>query len=55
MSGPFLLLVAVFVALTLARVPIAFAMLVASLAYLVAAGRDLGLVADQVMNTLSNS
>ena len=43
---------AVFVALTLARVPVAFALLVASLAYLLAAGRDLGLAADQVMNTL---
>jgi TRAP-type mannitol/chloroaromatic compound transport system permease large subunit len=51
-SGPFLLLVAVFFVLTVARVPIAFAMLVAALAYLAAAGRDLGLVADQVMNTL---
>jgi C4-dicarboxylate transporter, DctM subunit len=55
MSGPFLLLVAVFAALTLMRVPIAYAMLLGALAYLAAAGRDLGLVADQVMNTLSNS
>jgi C4-dicarboxylate transporter, DctM subunit len=35
------------------RVPIAFAMLVAALAYLAAAGRDIGLVADQIMNTLA--
>ena len=42
----------VFVALTLARVPIAFALLVASLAYLFAANRDLGLAADQIMNTM---
>jgi C4-dicarboxylate transporter, DctM subunit len=42
----------VFVALTLARVPIAFALLVASLAYLFAGRRDLGLAADQVMNTM---
>jgi C4-dicarboxylate transporter DctM subunit len=55
MSGPFLLLIVVFAALTLARVPIAFAMLLGALAYLVAAGRDVGLLADQVMNTLSNS
>lgn len=41
-----------FVALTLARVPIAFALLVASLAYLFAANRDLGLAADQIMNTM---
>jgi C4-dicarboxylate transporter, DctM subunit len=54
-SGPFLLLIAVFVVLTLARVPIAFAMLVAALAYLAAAGRDLGLAADQIMNTLMNN
>jgi C4-dicarboxylate transporter DctM subunit len=55
MSVPFLALVAVFVVLTLARVPIAFSMILAALAYLVVAGRDIGLVADQVMNTLSNS
>jgi C4-dicarboxylate transporter DctM subunit len=55
LSAPFLILVAVFVALTLARVPIAFAMLLAALAYLFAAGRDLGLAADQIMNTLVNN
>ncbi|HEY3075119.1 MAG TPA: TRAP transporter large permease, partial [Burkholderiales bacterium] len=55
MSAPFLILVAIFLALTLARVPIAFAMLVAALAYLFAAGRDLGLAADQIMNTLANN
>ncbi len=55
MSAPFLILVALFLALTLARVPIAFAMLVAALAYLLAAGRDLGLAADQIMNTLVNN
>ena len=55
MSTPFLILVAVFVVLTLARVPIAFAMLLAALAYLFAAGRDIGLAADQIMNTLANN
>ncbi|HYR35277.1 MAG TPA: TRAP transporter large permease [Burkholderiales bacterium] len=55
MSAPFLILVALFVALTLARVPIAFAMLVAALGYLYAAGRDIGLAADQIMNTLANN
>jgi tripartite ATP-independent transporter DctM subunit len=55
MSGPFLFLVVVFFSLTLMRVPVAFAMLVAALAYLAAAGRDIGLVADQVMNTLMNN
>jgi len=54
-SAPFLILVALFVALTLARVPIAFAMLVAALGYLYAAGRDIGLAADQIMNTLANN
>jgi C4-dicarboxylate transporter DctM subunit len=54
-SAPFLILVAIFLALTLARVPIAFAMLVAALAYLFAAGRDIGLAADQIMNTLVNN
>jgi C4-dicarboxylate transporter, DctM subunit len=51
-SAPFLILLAVFVALTLARVPIAFAMLLGALAYLLAAGRDIGLATDQIMNTL---
>jgi tripartite ATP-independent transporter DctM subunit len=54
-SAPLLALTGVFVALVIARVPIAFAMIVAALAYLVAAGRDIGLVADQIMNTLANS
>ena len=53
MSAPFLTLVAVFVVLAVLRVPIAFAMLLAALAYLLAAGRDLGLAADQIMNTLA--
>ncbi len=55
MSAPLLALIGVFVALVIARVPIAFAMIVAALAYLAAAGRDIGLVADQIMNTLANS
>jgi tripartite ATP-independent transporter DctM subunit len=53
MSAPFLILVAVFVVLAILRVPIAFALLVAALAYLAAAGRDIGLAADQIMNTLA--
>ncbi|HET7669028.1 MAG TPA: TRAP transporter large permease [Burkholderiales bacterium] len=55
MSAPFLILLAVFIGLTLARVPIAFGLLLAALAYLVAAGRDIGLAADQIMNTLVNN
>src|SRR5207244_5279827 len=54
-SAPFLILVALFVLLTIGRVPIAFAMLLAALAYLAAAGRDIGLAADQIMNTLANN
>jgi C4-dicarboxylate transporter, DctM subunit len=53
MSAPFLILIALFVVLASLRVPIAFAMLVAALGYLLAAGRDIGLVADQIMNTLA--
>ena len=55
MSTPLVVLVAVFAALVLVRVPIAFAMIVGALAYLVAAGRDIGLAADQIMNTLANN
>ena len=53
MSAPFLILVALFVMLASLRVPIAFAMLVAALGYLFAAKRDIGLAADQIMNTLA--
>jgi len=52
-SAPFLILVALFVMLASLRVPIAFAMLVAALGYLFAAKRDIGLAADQIMNTLA--
>ncbi len=55
MSGPFILLIALFLALAIARVPMAFAMLCAAIAYLVAGGKDVGLVADQVLNTLYGS
>jgi C4-dicarboxylate transporter, DctM subunit len=55
MSTPLLVLVGVFATLVLVRIPIAFAMIVAALAYLAAAGRDIGLAADQIMNTLSNN
>ena len=53
MSAPFLILVTLFVLLASLRVPIAFAMLVAALGYLVVAKRDIGLAADQIMNTLA--
>jgi tripartite ATP-independent transporter DctM subunit len=54
-TSPLIVLVAVFLAFVLLRVPIAFAMILAALAYLVAAGRDIGLLADQIMNTLANN
>lgn len=52
MSTPFVILVAVFVLATVVRIPIAVSMLLAAVAYLFAAGRDIGLVADQIMNSL---
>ncbi len=55
MSAAFLALVAVFVAATLVRIPIAIAMLLGALAYLLAAGRDIGLAADQIMNSLAGA
>jgi C4-dicarboxylate transporter, DctM subunit len=54
-SGPFLLLIGLFLGLAIARVPIALAMLCAAIAYLLAGGKDVGLVADQVLNTLYSS
>lgn len=55
MSGPFLLLIGLFLGLAIARVPIALAMLCAAAAYLAAGGKDIGLVADQVLNSLYSS
>jgi tripartite ATP-independent transporter DctM subunit len=54
-SGPFLLLVGLFLGLAIARVPIALAMLCAAAGYLAAGGKDIGLVADQVLNSLYSS
>ncbi len=55
MSTAFLILAAVFVGMALLRLPIAFAMLAAGLAYLMAAGKDLGLAAEQIMTSLQQS
>lgn len=55
MSTPFLALIVVFVGLSVLRVPIAFAMLAGGLAYLGIGGRDMGLAAEQIMNSLFNS
>ena len=55
MSAPFLLLIGLFLGLAVARVPIALAMLCAAAGYLAAGGKDLGLLADQVLNSLYSS
>jgi len=54
-SAPFLLLIGLFLALAIARVPIALAMLCAAAGYLAAGGKDMGLLADQVLNSLYSS
>ena len=55
MTLAFATLIALFIGLSLLRVPAAFAMLAAAIAYLAVGGRDIGLVADQILNTLYNS
>jgi tripartite ATP-independent transporter DctM subunit len=55
MSQPLLLLVAVMVITMLLRMPIGFGMLAGGIAYLLAKGQDLGLVAEQVCNGLYNN
>ena len=52
MSLAFSTLIAVLVGLVLLRVPIALAMICAGFAYLWVGGQDLGLVTDQIMNSL---
>jgi tripartite ATP-independent transporter DctM subunit len=51
-SLTFLLLIAVFVTGALLRVPIAYAMIAAGMAYLFASGQDVGLAGEQIMNSL---
>jgi len=55
MSGPFLLLLAVFFLGGAIGMPIAFVMVSAGIAYLLAAGQDVGLAAEQILNGLYNS
>ena len=55
MSQPLLLLVAVMVVTMLMRMPIGFGMLAGGIAYLLAKGQDLGLVAEQICNGLYNN
>ena len=55
MSTAFMTLVAVMVAGLLLRAPIAFSMMCAGIAYLLAKGQDLGLAAEQILNGMYNS
>ncbi len=55
MSLAFGILIVVFVAATLLRVPIAFSMIAGGFAYLFAGRQDIGLATDQILNTLYNS
>ncbi len=55
MSLAFGILLAVFIVGSLLRVPLAISMLSAGMAYLLASGQDVGLAADQVMNSMYGS
>jgi len=55
MSLPLLILFGGFAGLALLRVPVAIAMIASGFAYLLSTGEDLGIVTDQVMNSLYGS
>ncbi len=55
MSGAFVLMLGVFAGIALLRGPIGLAMMAGGIAYLGAGGRDLGLAAEQVLNSLFGS
>ena len=55
MSAAFLLLLGLFLGAGAIGMPIAFAMLIAGIAYLFAAGHDVGLAAEQILNGLYSS
>ncbi len=55
MSLAFGILLAVFVVGSLLRVPLAITMLASGLAYLFASGQDVGLAADQILNSMYRS
>jgi len=55
MSGAFGLMLGVFVAIALLRGPIGLAMIAGGIAYLGATGRDMGLAAEQILNSLFGS
>jgi tripartite ATP-independent transporter DctM subunit len=54
-SAAFILMIAVFVAIALLRGPVGLAMIAGGVAYLGATGRDMGLVAEQILNSLFGS
>src|SRR5258708_16853315 len=55
MSAAFGLMLAVFVAIALLRGPIGLAMIAGGIAYLGATGQDMGLAAEQILNSLFGS
>ncbi|HEY6240997.1 MAG TPA: TRAP transporter large permease [Burkholderiales bacterium] len=55
MSAAFLLMLAVFVGISLLRGPIGLAMIAGGIAYLGVTGRDMGLAAEQILNSLFGS
>ena len=55
MSAAFALMLAVFVGIALLRGPIGLAMIAGGIAYLGATGRDMGLAAEQILNSLFGS
>jgi tripartite ATP-independent transporter DctM subunit len=54
-SAAFLLMIAVFVGIALLRGPVGLAMIAGGIAYLAATGSDMGLVAEQILNSLFGS
>jgi len=54
-SAAFFLMLAVFVGVALLRGPVGLAMIAGGIAYLAATGRDMGLVAEQILNGLFGS
>ena len=55
MTASFLLAIALFLGFGAIGMPIGFAMVVAGIGYLLAAGRDVGLAGEQILNGLFNS
>jgi tripartite ATP-independent transporter DctM subunit len=55
LSSAFILMIAVFVGIALLRGPVGLAMIAGGVAYLGATGRDMGLVAEQILNSLFGS